>query len=141
MNTKQQGNLALARSIAHFSANEYSIFLPIGDSAGAIDIVVSPDGIHLLRVQCKYTEHLHSEMSKRHPERMMYEVNLRQVKERVDRLGIRQPVYEKDAFDLLFISTPQDDYLINWTELCDERGKVPSGLILGKKTDQYKIKQ
>jgi hypothetical protein len=138
-NTKQQGNIALARAIAYFSSQGHFIFLPVGDSGGAIDFVTSPNGIVLLRIQCKYTEHLHSAMSRRYPDRMVYEANLRQVRERIHRTSGNHPCYTKDAFDWLFISTPKADYLINWTELYEQRGKAPHTLILGKQLDRYKI--
>ncbi len=139
--TKQQGNIALSRAIAYLSTTGHYIFLPVGDSGGTIDIVVSPDGVILYRVQCKYTEHLHSEMSQRYPGRMVYMVGLRQVKERIHRIASKQPCYEKISFDWLFVSTPKGDYLIDWPKLCEERGKVPSALILGKQLDQYIVKQ
>ena len=141
MNTKQRGNVALARAIAHFSALGYYIFLPVGDNGGAIDIIVSQDGSALQRVRCKFTEYRHTAMQARYPDRMIYQVLLRPIRKRAHRsdFSLTTP-YAPDAFDWLFVSTPHGDYLIDWPALCKERGQPPTALILGQRFDPLRIR-
>jgi hypothetical protein len=133
MNSKQHGNIALARAVAHFSATGYSIFLPVGDNGGAIDLIVSPDGTTLQRIQCKYTEYRHTSMKAKYPDRMIYQVNLRPIKTQAHRIdsSLITP-YTADAFDWLYVSTPHGDFLIDWPALCKERGQPPGFLVLGQ---------
>ncbi len=134
-----QGNVAVARAIAYFAILGHYVFLPIGDNGGAIDLIASPDGMNVRRVQCKWTGHLHTALLARDPQSRVWEVNLRQFKGRRQSSTIL--FYTADSFDLLFVSTPDGDYLIPWDKLCAERGNVPSTIQLGKKMSQYKLGQ
>jgi hypothetical protein len=44
--------------------------------------------------------------------------------------------YDENSFDLLFVTTPTGDYLIEWKALCQERGKVPSNIVLGQQMEK-----
>lgn len=52
MNTKERGDIAVGRAIAHYIQHGYEVCLPIGDKR-AYDLVIEKDGI-LARVQVKY---------------------------------------------------------------------------------------
>ena len=48
--------------------------------------------------------------------------------------------YHELSFDLLFIQTTSDIFLIPWRELCsDNMGKMPRNLRLGKTLARYRI--
>ena len=138
MNTKHKGNIAVANAISHFSRSGHFVFLPIGDNGGEIDIIISPDGTEIQRVQCKYTSRKHNASLKRDPESRIWEVDLRKVKHRPRRRS--EIVYTRDSFDFLFITTPDGDYLIDWPQFCDLKGGVaPYTLRLGKRAAHYKL--
>ena len=128
MNTRHKGNIAVAHAIAYFSTNGYSVFLPVGDAGGAIDLIVSPDNVEVKRVQCKYTARRHYASAKRYPDNAaIWDVNIAQV------------AYTAQSFDLLFVSTPDGNYLVNWEDFCTERGKIPMSVLFGEKMSKWKI--
>lgn len=143
MNSRHKANIAVAHALGYFSEREYYVFLPIGDNGGAIDLAVSQDGSHLLRVQCKYTEQVHH--SGRSPKavregRNVWMLGLRQVTSHpTGGRAICEKVYGATSFDLLFVATPSDDYLIPWAEFCSQRERIPNGIVLGKHTEQYRV--
>lgn len=55
MNTKQLGDIGVAAAILHYSQQERTVLVPMGDSA-RYDLAVDIDG-SLKRVQCKTTTH------------------------------------------------------------------------------------
>src|SRR5215467_12413744 len=65
------------------------------------------------RVQCKYTQQRHTEMLKKSPDHPVWEVSLRQTGRRTGESGrvLAELIYDETSFDLLFISTPEGDYL------------------------------
>lgn len=140
LTTKHRGNIALARALSYFGEKGYYLFLPVGDNGGAIDLAISEDGTHLLRVQCKYTQIRHASMSKNYPDRIIWQVGLRQTG-RQDENGhlISELHYDETSFDWLFVVTPTGDYLIDWKAFCQERGKVPSNIILGQQMEKYRV--
>lgn len=140
LTSKHKGNIALAQALAYFGERGYYLFLPVGDNGGAIDLAVSEDGTHLQRVQCKYTTKRHDSMMKRYPDRMVWSLSLRQVGRKVEngRL-ISEKVYNETSFDLLFVATPGGNYLIDWKNLCQELGRVPADINLGKNAEKYRV--
>ena len=124
MNTRHKGNIAVANAIGYFSENGCSVFLPVGDSGGAIDLVVSYDGLTVKRVQCKYTTRFHEETAKRYPDSLIWKVHITRQ---------NQVIYDENSFDLLFVTTPDGNYLINWKEYVVEKGKISSVILIGKK--------
>ena len=138
MNTKHKGNIAVAQAISYFSKNGFFVFIPIGDNGGSIDLVVSQDGFSTQRIQCKYTEKRHTASVQRNPNSRVWEVDLRQVKTRPRHRS--EVVYDRNSFDFLFITTPDGNYLINWSEFVDKHnGIAPYTLRLGKKLQYAKI--
>lgn len=118
--TSYKGNLGLAYAIAYFAQAGYFIFIPIGDNSGAIDLVVSQDGVTVKRVQCKFTSAVY---------RNTY---------RVSSLTQRTH-YHKESFDLLYVATPHSTYLIDWYEYCRTRTTLPRSLKLNGKVEQYRL--
>ena len=138
MNTKHKGNIAVAQAISYFSKNGFFVFIPIGDNGGSIDLIVSRDGTTIQRVQCKYTEKKHYASAQRDPNSEVWEVDLRQVKTRPRHKS--EIVYSRDSFDLLWITTPTGNYLIDWPSFIDEHnGVAPYSLRLGKKLQHVKV--
>ena len=136
-NTKQVGQLAVAKAISYFTELGWMVFLPITDR-GDIDIIVSPDGKKLYRVQCKYTSKIHVEMWRKYRKKV-FEVDLRQMKER--KSNTSKLYYTKDSFDILFILTEDASiYIVDWAKLCEEYGKIPTTLRLGKKIEKFLLK-
>jgi len=135
MNTRSKSNIGLARAISYFSSHGYFIFLPMGDQGSPIDLAVSLDGTNLQRVQCKYTNAKHSASLMRRGI-VVWEANLRVAKSRDNKIVITK--YTADSFDLLFIATPQGDYLIDWPLHVKQLGKIPSTIIFGANMDGYK---
>ena len=140
LSTKHVGNISLAHAISYFADSGYYIFLPVGDNGGAIDLAVSQDGLNLLRVQCKYTSRRHTSMMKRYPDSPVWDVSLRSTG-RLKEEGryVTDATYTKDSFDILFVSTPSGDYLIRWPEYCEEQGKTPDRILLGKNNEKFKL--
>ena len=84
--TRHKGNLGLAHAMAYFARHNYYIFLPVGDNGGAIDLIVSLDGIHVQRVQVKYTTARHDAL-----------------RLATSTYFIRTGHYGLDSFDLLYV--------------------------------------
>ena len=141
LNTKQKGNIALAHALAYFGEKGYYLFLPVGDNGRSIDLAISEDGMNLQRVQCKYTQQRHTEMLRKSPDHPVWEVSLRQTGRHTGESGrvLAELIYDETSFDILFISTPEGDYLIDWRILCQELGRVPSVLRLGKRAEKYRL--
>lgn len=129
MHTKDKGNIALSNSIAWFCANGYSVFLPVGDNGGCVDLVVIPKLGLPRRVQCKYT-------SKAHKNGRSWVVDLRAS---VGRSYPQSTLYALDSFDVLFVSTPTGNYMVEWAEWCSHLGSVPTQLGLNKHTPKSDI--
>jgi PD-(D/E)XK endonuclease len=139
--SKHKGNIALAHALSYFGEKGYYLFLPVGDNGGAIDLAISEDGPNLQRVQCKYTARRHHSMKKRYPDRFVWEVGLQQTGRREkDGHIIAETAYDENSFDWLFVTTPGGDYLIEWKALCQELGRVPDILRLGKNAEKYCIR-
>jgi hypothetical protein len=138
LTTKHRGNIALAQALSYFGSKGYYLFLPVGDNGGAIDLAVSEDGISLKRVQCKYTQLRHPEMAKKHPDRNIWQVGLQSIGRGVKGIVTRE-LYTEDSFDYLFITTPQESYLIEWKPFCQALGYVPRSIILGSKMEKYRV--
>jgi hypothetical protein len=141
LSTRDKGNFALARAVSYFGERSYYLFAPIGHNAGYIDLIVSEDAISLQRVQCKFTATQHSAMRQRYPEKdPVWQVNMQQSGRRRKGEPVRsETVYDTQSFDLLFVSTPGGDYLIQWKKFCEEEGQISTTLILGKKVEKYRI--
>ena len=136
MNSAKKGNNAVCNALSYFSKKDYSIFIPLNtNDSGAIDLVVSKDGINLQRVQCKFTERLHPAMKTKYPDRQVYEVFLH----RANTIHRHRNEYTSASFDLLFVSTPQANYLFDWHYLCSSRGKPPTTLQIGKKLSNFQV--
>ena len=56
MNSKQKGDVALAKAISYFMESEYEVLLPIGDKR-PYDLVVEDKEGNLIKIQSKYTSH------------------------------------------------------------------------------------
>jgi hypothetical protein len=136
MHTKHKGAVAVGRAVSHFSTIGYAVFLPVGDGGGEVDLVVSPNGQDVQRVQCKYTSGRHSASVKRDPESRIWQVNLRSAR---GRMSYTMTAYEKQSFDLLYVVTPDGDYLFEWAALCDKLKKVPTELRIGKNWAAHKL--
>jgi PD-(D/E)XK endonuclease len=126
LNSKSRGNIALATAITYFVSHGYFVFLPVGDNGGPIDIIVSCDGVHIERVQCKYTR-----MRRRYTK--TFRVQL--ITGSRNNTTIR---YDEHSFDLLFVQTPVKIFLIPWGELWRlYKGKIPANLPLGDKMTSW----
>ena len=140
LTSKHKGNIALAHALAYFCEKGYYLFLPVGDNGGSVDIVISEDGTHMQRVQCKYTTARHASMQARYPDKPVWQVQLRQTGRREkDGHMVTEAVYDENSFDWLFISAPSGDYLIQWKQLCQELGRIPNSLQLGKNAEKYRV--
>ena len=118
MNTKGRGNIALGRAIAHFTGAGYFAFAPIGDNSGSIDLVISPDGVKLYRVQCKYTVHVHTSILNK-TGKIVYQAGLRSyTRDNEKGRATNTKTYTESDFDILFVSAPDRDWLIDWAKLC-----------------------
>ena len=136
MNSAKKGNIAISNALFYFTRENYSIFIPLNtNDSGAIDLVVSKDGIKLQKVQCKFTERLHPAMKAKYPDRHVYEVFLH----RANTPHRHRNEYMSDSFDLLFVSTPQGSYLFDWHYLCSSRSKPPTTLQIGKKLSIFQV--
>ncbi len=135
MNSRAKGNIGLARAIAYFTGQGYYIFLPMGDQGGPIDLVVSADGIHLQRVQCKQTAAKHHASFQLRGV-TVWKIRLCTYSGRTTNVRKR---YDAHDFDLLFVATPDGDYLVNWAEYMTSRSACPYDIIFGTAMDQDKI--
>jgi hypothetical protein len=128
LNTKSKGNIALAAAITYFVSHAYAVFLPLGDNGGAIDMIVSRDGVHTQRVQCKYTR-----IRQRYETRYQVQLASRSRNHTMIR-------YTEHSFDLLFVQTPVKSFLIPWDALWRlYEGKIPINLLLGSKMAPYAL--
>jgi hypothetical protein len=122
MNTKQKGSIALSRAITYFIRQNYSVFLPLSDNGGDIDVIITKDGENVIRIQCKYTERYKIIKNKK-----VWLIDLRV------RNGKRNTSYRKNSFDKLFVSTPKKDYIFDWGELIERyKNKIPKTLLINE---------
>jgi len=135
MNSKEKSNVALARAIVHFTEEGYHIFLPLGDQGGPVDLVVSVDGVHLRRVQCKFTAAKHHASYHRRGV-IVWKATCSLYSGRTSNVRKR---YEIHDFDLLFVATPDGNYLIDWVEYVATVSPIPYDIILGSSLDRYKL--
>jgi hypothetical protein len=144
MNSKGSSNIAVGRAIAYFTTHGYFVFTPIGDHSGAIDLIVSSDGIKLLRVQCKYTEQVHSSLQRRYA-KIVYQVDLRNWIHNNHSNKCFGRLYSPDSFDVLFIATPEKDWLLDWPAVCAAPNPrrttqgAPSCLVLGNGIAAFRL--
>jgi len=136
MNTNHKSNIALTHAIDYFVNKDYHIFLPFGETGSDVDLIVSPDGITMMRVQCKYTQSqwVNNRKANINSHIIWYvplNVGFGKLKQKAK--------YTENSFDLLFITTPEDNYLIEWKQYCITRGRIPCRLRLGKHSNIYKI--
>lgn len=103
MLTKQKGDVAMGRAIAHFLVHDYEVCLPIGDKRD-YNLIVEKDG-KLARVQVKYAGWYTANRSHRVVLRVM---------------GGNQSFhtakhYAPNAFEWLFVHTAEgNSYLLPW---------------------------
>ena len=124
MNSKQKGDLAVAKAIAFYMENENEVLLPIGDKR-PYDLVVEVDN-ELKKVQCKYTS------SKTKYNR--YQVPLRVMGGNQSYLTARS--YKKGDFDVLFVLTASGDLYAIPSHITN---KLKCYIVLGEKCKEYKI--
>lgn len=130
MNTKKKGNIALSRAIAYFIKEGYSVFLPLADDGGHIDLLITKDGYNILRVQCKYTE--------RYKTIKNYKIWIINLKTYTNLKKFKR--YESSSFDKLFISTPDKNYLYDWSELLRHKKNIPGTLLINEiKEKNYEL--
>jgi PD-(D/E)XK endonuclease len=137
VSSNHKGNIALGSAVAYFASHGYYVFLPVGDNGGAIDVIVSVDGVHTERVQCKYTTAMLKSGS------AVYGVMLGTTYRRktgVIRTKSSVIRYAEQSFDLLFVQTPRHIFLIPWERLWGlYAGRIPFRLHLGPKMTPYII--
>jgi hypothetical protein len=123
MNTKEKGDLAVAKATVYFIERGNEVLLPFGDKQ-PYDMVIERKN-KLLKVQCKYTNHK--------SEYGVYIVPVRVMGGNRSRNTAK--TYEKGDFDILFVYTESGDiYEIPskiWT-------KYRNAISLGKYFDGYK---
>ncbi len=140
MNSKTKGNIGVASAISHFISQDHSVFLPVSDDGGAVDLVVSPDGIKMLRVQCKYTSYRRqgSKDSRYYP---VYEVTCQKLVQhhRIDRVAKTTFIYNETSFDLMYVLTPGGAFLIPWLEFHGERDKPMKKLRITSAMEKYRV--
>jgi PD-(D/E)XK endonuclease len=143
LNTKTLGNVAMGKAVAHFTTEGYFVFTPFGDNTGAIDLVVSPDGIAMYRVQCKHTTAIHSNILAKTGKKV-YHLLLRGYVWNNDKgSGTRARIYTETSFDILFASTPERNWLIDWKALSHSVSPfrkttgAPTSLVLGKRVMEF----
>lgn len=139
MNSKQLGNIALANAMAYFAEQGNGIFIPIGDNGGDIDLIVTSDDGTTARIQCKYTSRTRGNDHDGPETRAhSYIVDLRQSVPSKEGWSKSIIKYTSDAFDLLFITTPECNYLIPWRDLC-ENGESPGSFTLSVSYERYRV--
>jgi hypothetical protein len=146
LNSKTRGNVALGRAVAHFSRQGHFVFVPFGDNSGKIDLVISPDGVTMYRVQCKHASHVHTNILKK-TGKTVYQLGLRgYIWNNEKGTGTRKRVYDKSSFDILFVSTPERDWLLDWPAICGatnphrKTSGPPHGLVLGQRIAPFEWK-
>ena len=125
MNSKQKGDVALAKAISYFMESEYEVLLPIGDKR-PYDLVVEDKEGNLIKIQSKYTSHK-TKYGK-------YVVPLRVMGgNRSSGNNIKK--YDKKDFDILFAYTVEGSmYIIPFNQI-----KATGTVNLGQEMDIYKI--
>ena len=164
LSSRHKGNIAVAAAMTYFASRGYALFLPVGDTGGAIDLIVSCDGMQLNRVQCKYTAQKQRNYPK-DPGRTRRKYTRR--KERGE-IRARPPIWEvalhehrrplkgstqwgqhyyhRLSFDILFVQTPESTYVIPWNDVWHQWREPGSDTVkkrilkLGQTMDQYCLK-
>lgn len=122
-NSKKQGDVGLGCAISYFTANGYTVCLPLTDRQD-YDLVVEK-GDSLKKVQVKTTSH---------KPKLSYEVELRTLG---DNRSWSDVVinFDQSRFDFLFVlTTSGEKYLIPSEEI-----SVKSTITLGEKYSKYKV--
>ena len=126
MNSKQKGDLALAKAISYYMEQECEVLLPIGDKR-PYDLVVEMKDGSLKKVQCKFTSHKNKNG--------FYAVPLR-VMGGNRSSGNNSKKYSKEDFDILFALTAGGEtYVIPFAEV-----NATSELSLGKLCENWVIR-
>lgn len=125
MNSKQKGDLALAKAISYFMESGCEVLLPIGDKR-PYDLVIENEDGTLQKVQSKYTSHKKKSGSFIAPLRVMGGNRSS---------GNNAKKYNKKDFDILFVYTIESTkYVIPF-----ETVKATGSLTLGKEMEKYKV--
>lgn len=128
MHTKDKGNIALSHAVLWFCEHGYSVFLPVGDNGGCVDLVALSQLGETRRVQCKYTSTLNRTSQ-------AWKVNLTKVPSRRVYAMVK---YQPTSFDVLFITTPTDSYMIEWAEWCVHLGRVPTCIEINRQESRLR---
>jgi len=124
MKSKQKGDIALAKAIAHYIEAGYEVLLPVGDRR-PYDLVIEDDDGNLKKVQCKYTS-----CKSRHG---VFTVPLRVMGG--NRSFHTAKAYDKKDFDILFAYTAEGSmYAIPFADV-----KATTSLNLGKECDIFRV--
>jgi hypothetical protein len=106
MNTKERGDIAVAKAISFFITNGYEVCLPLGDRRD-YDLVVEKEGL-LQKVQVKYAG-IYSRGN-------VCKVGLR-ITGGNQSFGYSKK-YKKNSFDFLYVYTQKDEeYLLPWDKI------------------------
>lgn len=124
MNTKQQGDIGVAKAIYFYTTNGYSVSIPNTDNT-KYDLIVDKDG-QLDRVQVKTTTFKVASGS--------YQVMLRTMGGNQSWNGIYKRI-EKDEVDVVFVVCEDG----NTYEFPSEVVHGKSTITLGKLYDQYRV--
>ena len=125
MNSKEKGDLALAKAISYFIESGHEVLLPIGDKR-PYDLVIENEDGTLQKVQSKYTSHK-TKYGK-------YVVPLR-VMGGNRSSGNNAKKYNKKDFDILFAYTAEGTkYIIPFSQI-----EATGTINLGKEMDIYKV--
>ncbi len=111
MNTKRTGNKAVASAIVFFVGCGADVFVPVGDPPD-VDLVVLFGG-RVKRVQCKWSS------SSPVPLRVGGGNRSRNTHQK----------YADDAFDWLWVGTPDRDYLVPWSSITARNAVALSVLV------------
>jgi hypothetical protein len=122
LSSKEKGDITVGQAIAYYTRNQIEVLLPLGDRK-PYDLVIDREG-KLLRVQCKYTSHLHKN-------EISYIVSLRTTGGNQSFHTVK--FYEEGDFDLYFISTEAGTmYEIPFDAITNK-----NSLNLGKRVEKY----
>ena len=124
MNTKQQGDIGVAKAIYFYTASGYTVSIPNTDNA-KYDLVVDKDG-KLNRVQVKTTTFQAPSGS--------YQVMLRTMGGNQSWSGVYKRIY-KDDVDFLFVACEDGSIYEFPSEVIHNKSTVTLGQIY----DQYKV--
>lgn len=124
MNSKQKGDLAVAKAIAYYMESGNEVLLPIGDKR-PYDLVIEIKN-KLKKVQCKYTS-----SKTRHGR---YQAPLRVMGG--NQSFYKAKSYKKGDFDMLFVLTSDGDLYEIPSSITDN---LKTCIVLGEKCKDYKV--